>query len=191
MRERPWQDDVGRQVRTLAIIVAALVSGPLTFLAVVLVIRGGDKAPQGGMPWFTYTALAVAGVCVLMRLTIPPGIVAGARRKILSGQYNPAARVTGPHRRQLEAFFARTGDAGRLIIVYMTTTILGAATLEGAVLLLLIAHLIDGQVVTLACAAGILLALAAHFPWRARVFLWIEGQLRRLDEERQFNRPRD
>jgi uncharacterized membrane protein len=91
----------------------------------------------------------------------------------------------------LESFFQRTGDAGRLMIVYMTTTIMAGAILEGAVFLLLVAYMVEQQVVSLAVAVAILAALAAHVPWQSRVFAWIDGQLRRLDEERQSNPRRD
>jgi hypothetical protein len=191
MSERSWQDDVGRQVRTLRTIVVALVLGPSVFLMIVLMASLGAPRAQSGPSALTWVALAVAGLCVVLRLIVPGAVVASARRRILRGQYDPAARATGARRRQLEAFFQRTGDAGRLMIVYMTTTILAGAILEWATFFLLVVCMIDRQVLSLVVAVALILAIAALLPWRSRVFAWMESQLRRLDEERQFNPPRE
>ena len=189
MSERSWQDDVGRQVRTLRTIVVALVLGPSVFLMIVLLASMGEARAQGGPSMLTWIALGAAGSCLVLRLVVPGAVVSSARRKILRGQYDPAARATGTRRRQLDVFFQRTGDAGRLMIVYMTATLLAAAILEWAAFLLLVAHMIDRHVLTLAAAVAFILAIAAQFPWPGRVFSWIEGQLRRLEHERQFGQP--
>ena len=191
MSERSWQNDVGRQVRTLRTIVVALVLGPSAFLMIVLMASLGEGRAQSGPSVLTWVALAVSGLCVVLRLIVPGAVVASARRRILRGQYDPATRATGARRRQLEAFFQRTGDAGRLMIVYMTTTILAGAILEWATFFLLVVYMIDRQVLSLVVAIALILAIAAHLPWRARVFAWMEGQLRRLKEERHFNPPRE
>jgi hypothetical protein len=188
MSDATWREDVARQVRTLKIIVAALVLGPLVFLIIVCSMPGHEPA-EAGFPVLTTIALAVAGLCVIMRLVVPGVVASAARRKILRGQYNPGARSAGAQRRQLEAFFRRTGDAGRLMIVYMTSTILAGAILEWAVFLLLVVYLVDRQALSLAAAIAILVAIAAHVPWQTRVFAWIEGQLRRLEHQRQFDPP--
>lgn len=187
MSERSWQADVARQVRTLRAIVAALVLGPSVFLMAVLMASSGEGRAQGGPSVLTWVALAVAGLCVVLRLALPGAVVSSARRRILRGQYDPGARATGARRRQLETFFQRTGDAGRLMIVYMTTTLLSGAILEWAAFFLLVVYMIDPQVLSLGVAAALILAIAAHLPWQARVFAWMDGQLRRLEEERQFN----
>jgi hypothetical protein len=191
MSERSWQDDVGRQVRTLRTIVVALVLGPSVFLMIVLMASLGAPRAESGPSALTWVALAVAGLCVVLRLIVPGAVAASARRRILRGQYDPAARATGARRRQLEAFFQRTGDAGRLMIVYMTTTILAGAILEWATFFLLVVCMIDRQVLSLVVAVALILAIAALLPWRSRVFAWMESQLRRLKEERQFNPPRE
>jgi hypothetical protein len=193
MSEKSWQDDVGRQVRTLQIIVAAIVSGVLMFLFIACLVAG---APREGRSVLSTIALAVAAILVVLRLIVPAVIASRSRRKILRGQYSPGLGVASPavaeaKRQHLETFFRRTGDAGRLMIVYMTNTIMAAAILEGAAFLLLVAYLVDHQAVTLAVAIALLVAIAAHMPWRARVFAWIEEQLRWLEEQRQFGPRRD
>jgi hypothetical protein len=192
MSEKSWRDDVviRKQVSVLGIVVAALVSGSLVFLIIVCMVPGQGRSDEG-LSVLTTIALGVAAACILMRLIVPGVVVSTARRNILRGQYNPGMRTAGAQREQLDAFFRRTGDAGRLMIVYMVTTVLAAAILEWAIFLLLIVYLIDHQAVTLTVAIAILVALAAHVPWRARVFAWIDGQLRRLEEQRRFGPPRD
>jgi hypothetical protein len=185
--DAPWRDVLAKQVRVLQLVVAAMISGILMFLIVVCLTAGHGPA-QEEHPIVTTIALAMAALCVILRLIVPDVVVSAARRKILRGEYNPGASATWAAKRQaLEAFFRRTGDAGRLMAVYMTTTVLAGAILEGAAFLLLVAYLVDRQAVSLAVAIAILVALAAHMPWRARVFAWIDRELGHLEQQRQFD----
>jgi hypothetical protein len=168
-------------VRTLQIIVAALVVGCSIFLAIVFVIAAGSsKVPDP--PLFTYIALAFAAGAVGARLIIPRIFAAQARRKILAGTWgvvggNSPASDTGP---------AEHDDASKLAQVLMARTILAAAILEGAAFLLLIAHLVEHSPLSLAAAIVLIVVLAAHVPTQSRVDRWIEDQTRLLNEERQL-----
>jgi hypothetical protein len=66
-------------------------------------------------------------------------------------------------------------------------TIFAAAVLEGAAILLLIAHLVEDSPLSLGVAIVLIVVLAAHFPTESRVDGWIEDQTRLLDEERQVD----
>jgi hypothetical protein len=55
--------------------------------------------------------------------------------------------------------------------------------LEGAVFLLLIAHLVERSPVSLILAVVLIVALARHIPTRAGVESWMEDQQRLIREE--------
>jgi len=61
---------------------------------------------------------------------------------------------------------------------------MAAAMLEGAVLLLAVAYLVEHSPLSLVFALGLLAALAAHFPARSRVARWLEQQTQLLGQQR-------
>ena len=169
-------------VRTMQIIVGAMVAGCVMFLVIVLVIPGGAGIALD-TPLLTYIALAFAAAAVVARLVVPGIVVAQARRKILSGDWKVAARAP------TAGSTASTGqddDASKLAQVFMVRTIVAAAILEGAIFLSLIVCLLQRSTLTLGLAVVLLAALAAHFPTRAGVDRWLADQMRLLDEERQM-----
>jgi hypothetical protein len=170
-------------VRTLQIIVAALIVGCGMFMAIVLVVAG-SSSKVADPPVITYIALAMAAGAVAARLIIPGIIVAQARRRILSdaqitAQGQPPARKT----RSTE----QNNDTSKLIQMFLVKTIVAAAILEGAAFFSLIAHLVEHSPLSLYAAIVLIVALAAHFPTQARVDGWIDDQTRLLDEERQLD----
>ena len=184
IRQMPGSS-VGRPaglVRTLQIIVAAMVAGCCAFMAVLLVVVGVPGNPPRTSD-VAYVMLAVAAAMVLARVIVPRIVVAQARRKIREGTW------TAP-KSNLPAAFGDTvwqnSDAGKLAIVLMTQTIVAAAILEGATFLLLVTYLIEHSPLCLGLAVVLLVALAAHFPTVSSCSTWIDEQLRLLDEERAF-----
>ncbi|MHC4492029.1 MAG: hypothetical protein ACYTDU_10430, partial [Planctomycetota bacterium] len=101
------------------------------------------------------------------------------RRQIAAGAFAPPARgwlaeLTG-------------SEEGRLLLLYQTCTILGAAALEAAALLACVAHLVEDAPAVLAVGVGLAgLLLAAEFPTRARAERWVTAQRRLLAEERSL-----
>jgi hypothetical protein len=169
-------------VRTLQIIVGALLSGCLLFLGIVLVVAGGPgNSPN--RPMLTYAACAIAAAAVVARAVIPGIIVAQARRRILDGVWNAAQ---GDRAAGSAGSLDQNGDAGKLAQILMLRTIVAAAILEGAVFLLLIAYLVERWPLSLAFAVVLLVALAALFPTHSRAAGWMQEQMRLLDEERSF-----
>jgi hypothetical protein len=64
----------------------------------------------------------------------------------------------------------------------------GAAIIEGATFLMLIAYMTERFTPVLAIAVVLIVAIAAHMPTRSGVVHWIEDQLRLVDEERSMGR---
>jgi hypothetical protein len=195
MLEPACRDEIARRVRIPQVIVAALVAGLLTFLAIVLVLiqQGFAGAPEVATI-LTGVAVAMAVAAVLARLTVPPMIVARARRRIAQGtwQVPQAAQAQSAYSQASQEdaarFLEQTGDAGRLFFVLVSKTIVAAAIVEGAAFFALIAYMLGRSPLALALAILMIAAVAAHFPTRSGVMSWIEGQLRLVEQERQFGR---
>jgi len=192
MLEPACREAIGRRVLTLQIVVGALVAGLLVFLVVVLVViqEGMPGAPEVASI-LTYVAVGLALTAVLVRLFVPDMIVARGRRQIGEGAWQmprsaPAHGATG--QQHSAQFVEQTGDAGRLFLVFQTRTIVAAALLEGPAFFALIAYMLGRSPLAMIVALLLILGVALHFPTQSGVLHWIEEQLRRVDEERQFGR---
>jgi hypothetical protein len=173
-------DDKTRQqfdtmVLTSQIILAAMVMGVVMFGGIVVFAMPGGEGVEGNI--LSMLAVIVGGANLVLCLVVPGFIAAANRRKIAAGVWQSANRQPKEP----------PTDFGKLTMVYQMKMIVGAALLEGGCFLALIAYMIEGQMPSLVVAAVLLAALLAHFPTRGRVEAWIEDQLRRVKEERQFS----
>jgi hypothetical protein len=169
-------------VRTLQIIVAALTLGCVVFLTVALAVVGGPSS-SSDPPIVTYIASAIAASLVLARIVVPPVLVAQARRQIRQGTSRGSA---GNLPAVVTDSTKQAADAGKLVQVFLTRTVIAAAILEGGVFLLLVSYLVERSPASLGLAVILIVALAAHFPTVAGCSAWIQEQARLLDEERAF-----
>lgn len=190
MSDSSWQDELKPLIRTEQIIVGALIAGAVLFLVVAAVVASqgvSDMGEDESMSLvFNLVLLLFLMSAVLGRLIVPASMVAAARRKIVSGNWSPAE---GPNQADLASIIARTGDAGRLIAVHQTKTIVGAALVEGVTFFAIIVYMLTQSTFGLAVACAMIAVQALLFPTRGRVLDWIEAQLRRIEEERAFAGP--
>lgn len=191
MSDSSWQDELGPLIRTEKIIVGALIAGAVLFLVVAAVVASQgmlETQDDGSMILIFNLVLAFFLVGALTaRLIVPASMVAAARRKIIAGNWSP---VEGPHQGELLSIIERTGDAGRLIAVHQTKTIVGAALVEGVTFFAIMVYMLTQSTFGLAVACAMIAVQAALFPTRGRVLDWIEAQLRRIEEERAFGGQR-
>lgn len=192
MNDAPWQEDVPKFVRMMQIIVGALVMGSVLFLAIVLLIPtaakpGAEQAGEPGTPFLSYVALAYLGAAILAWVVVPGMVVRAGRRSIARGTFRLLAfdeRASEAKREALE----QMGDAGRLLMLFQTKTIVATAVLEGATFFMLIAYMIERFTPVLVVAVATIGVIAAHMPTSRGVIHWIEDQLRLLGEERSLGR---
>ncbi len=173
-----------QHIRSIQIIVAALVVGCLSFLGIVVFVIDAPAQPVGAGDGLVITLAAVgmAAVNVALRFFLPTAIANAARRKISRGTWKlPAAQPASP---KLRDFLETTGDAGKLMLVLMARTLLATALLEGAAFLAIIAYMVEGPLFALALAIGLVVGVACHFPSRSSVIRWIASQLKLIDGER-------
>jgi hypothetical protein len=89
---------------------------------------------------------------------------------------------------QLSGPGAELGDAGKLAVAYQTSTIAGAAVLEGVAFMNIVTYLVNGSLTPLVVGVCLVLPLAAMFPSAPRVANWIDGQLRLMADEKMLSR---
>lgn len=171
------QDPFAGQVRVLQIIVGAITLGPLVFLGVVFSIPPKPEA-AADKTLLTYLACGLAAAAVVARLLIPPLVAIRFRRQIAAGTWPPPGQAANLHAAPLD-------DAGKLCALYTIRTIIAIAILEGAAFFLVTAYQIERNLLALGIAGVLIVTIALHLPTRARVAAWVEGQLQRLNDDRQ------
>ena len=187
MPEGSWREEMFPMVRTLQIVVSALAIGPVSFLAIAgaLVAQGTFDAQDDTLffPLNLVLVLFLAGVSI-SRDIVPGLIVSQSRRKISAGQWQSPK---GPSGLDLRApLIERTGDAGRLMSVFQTKTIVAAALLEGLAFFATIVFMLTQSMIALAVAVVMILGVMLHFPTHSGVAHWIEDQLALIEQERLF-----
>jgi hypothetical protein len=161
------------RLHIMRIIIFALVNGLVIFLGIAVFIRLNNppQPANPNLPVVTFMALGFAVMDLLIHAILPNLTTAAGRRRILQGNGpTDASRLAD--------------DRGQLCALYQTRMIIGAALLEGAAFFLLIAYLLEGQVICLATAVFFVALIASKFPTRAGVENWIEKQSYLLQEER-------
>jgi hypothetical protein len=184
MTDLLWQEEIAKKVRILQVIVGALLGGVLVFLGIVVALvqlniaeRLDDMAFVLNLVLLVFaTSMAIARAIVL------PIMVSQARRKIREGTWQISLGTNSPG--DVLQFVERTGDAGRLFVVYQMRTIVAAAMPEGIAFFACIVYLLGHSLLALAIAAVMTTWIFRQFPTRAGVVDWIERQLQRIEEER-------
>lgn len=187
MPDTSWHEEVGSRVTSLKIIVGALLVGAAGFLTVaVVLVRLGILEPSEELAWVMNLVLILflAGDLTAW-FVVPNMIVSQGRRKIAAGSWS---LPEGPQMANTASFIERTGDAGRLFVVYQTKTIVAAAILQSVGFFGIVVYMITSSMVGLVVAIVMTLGLAMHFPNRYGVIQWIENQLQLIEQERQSRR---
>lgn len=188
MPDTSWHEEVGRRVVTSQIIVAALLAGVLVFLVIAaMLIQSGTMKPNREFAETMNVVLLLFLIGDLTaRLIVPRNVVARARRNIADGTWRLPQGSGEQQTARFASFIEQTGDAGRLLAVHLTKTIIAVALLEGAAFFAIIAYLITGSMLALVIAVALIVALAFHIPTRSGVVHWIENQLQLIEHERRL-----
>lgn len=166
--------DFDALLRTVQIIVFALVSGVVMFMAIVLLFMGAGVQPFDTGAVVSMVMAAFGASAILARLLVPGLMVDANCRRIAQGSGNANQRHPG-------AKLPDT-DEGKLMQVFLTKTIVGSAFLEGGAFANLIAFMLEGQIYSIVLSVLLLLGILAGFPTRSGLSEWLETQSRRLRE---------
>jgi hypothetical protein len=160
----------------MRIISAALISGVIVFMAVVLFVIKGD--PQPGLPLLTYIGLGFGALALVFSFIVPGFMGSSIKQALLEGK-----RVELPA--QFKAS-QEVGIVGNLLFLFQTRIIIGYAILEGAAFFNLVAYMLERQEVSLAVVGLLLGAMLIKFPTRGRVEGWLADEIRSLNELRSL-----
>ncbi len=177
-----WQRELGPLLRPLQLTAGTLIVGSVVAMVVVL---ARSRVAHGWPPHaMTYAAFAMGAVALIARAIVGHQMVERGRRSIFEGTWRPIGQQPA---KQTE-FRRRHGDAGNLVALYSTARILAWALLEGVIIFLLMAYLLEQVLLSLIVAVVLILRLAYEFPTRARLVYWVDDQLEELGRMRQFDK---
>ncbi len=188
MANATWQGEIAKRVWLAQLIVAAMLCGVLTFLAIALVLVQFSVIPAitDTAPLMTVVLLAFAAGAVGARIIVPQRMASQARRKIREGTWQ--LPQTGSAQAGTIELLERTGDAGKLWVVYMARTIVSVALTEGIAFFACVAYLTEQSLVALGVAVVMAAWIAVRIPTKAGAIYWIERQLQLMEEERLLSR---
>ena len=149
-------DEYAGFLQTLRIIIGALTAGVLFFLIIVIVFLRAAPQPLDAQAIVSMTLAAFALSCIPARLFVPGLIVSASCQKIAEGTWSLPARQSNQP--------LPDTDEGKLLAVYQSKTILGAAILEGGAFANLVAYLLEGQIYSIVLAVLFMLGILAAFP---------------------------
>jgi hypothetical protein len=199
MSEMSDYERLTEATRTNQILVGSLITGVVAFLGIVVMLgalkiqqaafrpgaNGNAPAPapfQPGIPILTYLAAGFAAVLLLLSFVLPSALTTRGRRALVAGTSDPnspagsVAPQGGPQSEQSEF--------GKLITLYSSQLIIGAAMLEGSAFFATVAYLVENNPIALGTALILLAALVARFPNAGWTERWITQQQERLRDER-------
>lgn len=164
----------------MRIISAALISGVIVFLVVVLFVIKSD--PQPGSPLLTYIGLGFGALALVFAFVIP-GLIGGSiKQALIDGKrVDLPAQFKAPE---------EVGIVGNLLFLFQTRLIIGYAFLEGAAFFNLVAYMIERQDVSLAVVGLLLAGMLVQFPSRGKLEGWLAAETRSIDEFRNLRPDR-
>ena len=165
---------ISERLPTMQIIQDAIVSGALIFAVVAFIMRQGGVVQGGAQPPIISYVISGLAVMSLIQWPIVTRIVVKESRKrsVAEGRSEDRPEVKG------------VSDTAKLLAVYQTQMIVGAAILEGATFALIISYMIDGTSWTLVGALVLCGVNALQFPTPNRVERWLGEQLELMEQER-------
>jgi hypothetical protein len=164
-------DQLDVRIRVMRIIAGAQVLAAVIFLVIVLILRdqGQGGNPPNGFVSLTSFAWPFCLGNLVAYLIIPRVVVRTGRRRLVT--------VRGPT--------ALPADRAAWYGLFQTQLILRLALLQANTLYLTTAYLQEGSPLILGAAITFVVALALHFPSRARVDNWVDTQAELAEQEEQ------
>jgi hypothetical protein len=171
-------DQLDVRLRVMRIINVAQVLAAGLFLAIVLILRaqGQGGNPPNGQVSLTFLAVPFCLGDLVAYAILPRTVVVVGRRRLV-------ASVGGTAGRPGESTPALPQDRAAWYGLYQTQLIIRLALLQGCAFYLVIAYLQEGSPLILGAAVAFVTTMALHFPSRARVDNWVDGQAELAQQE--------
>lgn len=159
-------------VRTLSIIVAAMLLGVIALAVITALVPLPDgMGGAGGTPVLSYVAGAVGLLALATGPLLGTVITTAGRRRLEAASNTKRDPTASP---------ATTSPSAEttMIQTYLAKTIVTAAVFEGGALLAFIAQWIEQTRWPAAVGVVLALVLALQFPTRDRARRWVDRQMR-------------
>jgi len=165
------------RVRTMQIILVAMMLGCIFFMGIAIWFRQANANAPAAMPIITYVALVFALMTLVGSFLISNLALTTGRRR-LAQQSQPAMRDSSSRPDPTSA------DKRKLLELMTTVLIMTAAPLEGGVFFLLVSYMVEGSFLAIIGSLILLAVLATKFPTQQRTERWLEQQQELLQQER-------
>jgi hypothetical protein len=158
-----------RRVRSIQVIILALVLGIVALLAIAVFLRaGGGLNRPVGPPVLSYVAFVFAAVGLVSSAFVPELFVSISRRKLARAADAPSSL-----------------DEKALWQIYSSRAVIGGALAQGTAFLNLIAFMVEGNILCVALTLVALAFIALRFPSVEKATDWIEHQRQVIADQRQ------
>jgi hypothetical protein len=188
---------IDRTTRTLQIIIIALAASSSIFLLIVVSLglqphpnpnpqpAPGAAAPAPAppavtLPVITVVAVTFTAICLPLSYVVPRLISESSCKRIAAGTWEPGGQPPGTP--------PPAGDVGKLVAVYQSQKIVGAALNNGVAFLAVVAYMVEGSPIALGLSVALILGVLLRFPTRPAVEQWVDDKLARVQLERQSAR---
>ena len=167
-------------LRKLQIVSVAMGLGAVALLAVMAWLTGShppEPLEQGRLPLVSLVAAGYGVLAILLSFVLPDQLISRNKQRIKEGSFED--RGSGLAAVMGDAI-EKTGNTGRLFVLYQTRSLLTVVFLEGGSLFASVAYRVEGQVYLLVIAAVLILLLFLRLPTRRGMAEWIEDQEKEL-----------
>lgn len=155
-------------LKAMQLLTVVLTASPLTFGVVAVFLALGEE-PQME-PYWAYLTVALTVLGFLLWLFVPGAYAQAGRRQLRQLEGTP--QEVEQQRRT------------RLFQLYMSRHIVALALLEGIAFINITFFLLTANLWLLVLSSLPIAMMAASFPWKERVELWVQEQLHLLDMNR-------
>ncbi len=152
-------------LKAMQLLTVVLTASPMTFGVIAVFLSLGEE-PQLDRQW-AYMMLAGLAVGLVLWVTVP-GLVAQAGRRQLRQLEGTPQEVEQQRR-------------GHLFQLYQKRHIIALALLEGVAMASIVCFMLTTELWLLALSSLPIAMMAASFPWKERVELWVQEQSHLLD----------
>lgn len=174
-------------LRTLQIILVALLVGVVVFSGIVLIAITSVEPPPDDQPRQQLLTPILVGLSFAVAGTlwiVANVMLSQARQRIADGTWKPGLRKRVQEGEAVGTLspqaFEEAGNAGRLFQAWMSSTIVRSAGLEAAAFLNLVAAMVERSPIPLVVAGFWALLLAFQVPTSSRLDHWLESELLRV-----------
>lgn len=172
------------RIRSLQIIAGALILGVLAFAAVAVFLApefAGGQPDQALFHILLGVSVFLLLQAVVLGILLPPRLEHSAMSRIANGTWLPA-KLSGSLPGVPAGYF--DSDAGKLLGIYHSTTVIRLALFEGAAFTGIMTYLLSQNLLGLVVPGLAVGAMAALFPTATNAKQWLESRLEKLERMR-------